>query len=156
AMVGGGGTDGTTTMSIVQNVYGFSGTTISDPDLGGAGSAGLVTYTAGAGISSGTFTGSGLRPLDLTTEYKQSIGAVTSPNDNVRVTAAEAVGGATTMNGLVLHGASYTVSGAPLTITSGMVVSAVTGTETATVSNNINFGSARGTIISVGSSTSTF
>jgi hypothetical protein len=37
-----------------------------------------------------------------------------------------------------------------------MIVGAVTGTETATVSNNINFGSARGTVISVGSSTAGF
>src|SRR5207244_6795929 len=40
-LVGGGGADGTTTKSISQNAYGFSGATLSDPDGGGLGVAGL-------------------------------------------------------------------------------------------------------------------
>jgi autotransporter-associated beta strand protein len=146
-LVGGGGADGTTTKSISPNAYGFTGTTLTAPDSGGAGIAGLMTYTS-----------AGLRPLDLATEYVGTINGSLNAADNVRVTAGEAVGSAKTINALVLGGTGgYAVSGSPLTITSGMLInSGGTAGAPNTISNNLNFGSARGTLVSVGGSTATF
>jgi len=120
-LVGGGGSDGTKQISVSQNIYGFTGATIGDPDLGGAGSAGLMTYSAATG----------LRPLNLTTEYVTGIGASGNTADNVRTLTGEAVGAAKTINALVMHGSvdvDYSITGSPLTITSGVLLTALPST----------------------------
>jgi len=149
--VGGGGAAGTTTQSIAPGVYGFSGSANSDVEGGGFDTAGLMTYVPGTGF----------RALDLATEYVNTINASTNAADNVWVFDNEAVGSAKTINALVMHdlgaaSTNYSITGAPLTVTSGMIISGVGTTSTATIANNVNFGSAKGNLISIGVSTTNF
>jgi fibronectin-binding autotransporter adhesin len=104
ALVGGGGADGTTTVSIIPWATSF-------------GNNSFLTYNAT----------NGLRPLDTTLEYSSSI--VAGPTVNVRTVAATALVGPTTVNSLFQGTTSGNVTGNfDLTITSGALASNIAGT----------------------------
>src|SRR5207248_9533273 len=111
--IGGGGAIGTTTQSIVPFAFGFNGTTQSDPDGGGVGTSSLVSYDP---------VSKNLHILDINTEYATSISGSANAADNVRLTAADAVGSPKTINALVLSsddgtnlGTGASVTGSQLT-----------------------------------------
>jgi len=145
-LVGGGGAAGSTTMSIVPFAYGINGTTISDPDGGGVGTASLITNSP-----------TGLRTLDLATEYAGSISGSANAADNVRITGTDSVGGAKTINALVMSSSDSSATGTPasvtgagaITVTSGVILNTMTGTS---IANPLNFGATGGKIISIGTS----
>ncbi|MBL9185737.1 MAG: autotransporter-associated beta strand repeat-containing protein [Verrucomicrobiaceae bacterium] len=123
ALIGGGGSAGSTNISIIP--WAVGGTTTSD-----TGST-LLTYTAANGI----------RTLDTATEFASAFGSAT---DNVRLTANATVSSPTTANSLLIGAPSVVVSGtSPITVTSGAVF--FTGTSSS-ISAPLNFGSAEGVI----------
>jgi autotransporter-associated beta strand protein len=132
AMIGGGGTAGSTTISIVPWMVG-------GPGLGDSGTT-FVTHDAT----------NGLRPLDFSTEFVSSIGG--NPTDNVRLTAGAdtAISGNQTVNSLILGTPGSSISGTDpsdtLTVTSGAIlISRTTGTATP-IDVNLDFGTAEGLI----------
>lgn len=129
ALVGGGGADGTTTISIIPWLVG--GTTISDN-----GST-FVTYTEA----------NGLRPLDIATEFASAFGG--NATDNVRLTATSdtAIVGDVTVNSLILAGQGGSISGdGTVTVTSGAILMTRTTGSSSNINVNINFGTAEGII----------
>lgn len=124
ALVGGGGSAGTTNISIVPWLLG--GTTTSD------GGSTLVTYDST----------SGLRPLNTATEFATTL-AASAATDNVRIIANETMAGDRTVNSLVLAaGADLLAGTGTLAVTSG----ALFFTQNATSTAPIDFGSAEGII----------
>lgn len=135
---GGDGGALTSTQKIVPWMYAYAG-----PDAGthnGSGRGSFVTVGA-----------TGARPLDLITEYAAL--SMAAAEDNVRVTSNQSVGmTGKTINALLLGsssnldtGASSTVLGGTLTISSGAILNTTRGNV---IQNAINFGSAEGVIIS--------
>lgn len=130
-LVGGGGAAGTSTLSIVPWMVGNTSATSTF-------SSSLVTYGA-----------TGFRPL-TTSEYGTSL-ATSTATTNVRLTAATAVpAGGATVNALVLafNGttALSSTSGSVLNITSGELLYSYTSSSAATISANLNFGTAEGIV----------
>lgn len=124
-LIGGGGAAGSTTISILPWAVG---------NLSAAATLGSSFVTYGA---------TGFRPL-AASEYAAAVGG--SPTDNVRITAA-AASPAGTVNSLVFApGATATLSGGPINITSGAFLYSPTATATGTVSAGLNFGAAEGLI----------
>lgn len=131
ALVGGGGADGSTTISIVPWVV---GNTSAAATVGSS----FVTYNATTGF----------RPL-ATTEYAAAFGG--NATDNVRVTADTAAGAGVTANAVLFAPAvAATLSGGPINVTSGAVLYSPTTAVTGTVSANLNFGSAEGILHTTG------
>ncbi|MEI7576632.1 MAG: autotransporter-associated beta strand repeat-containing protein [Armatimonadota bacterium] len=123
-MIGGGGGAGTTNQSIIPWVTSLNGTS----SLG----VNMTTRDSGTGQ---------LRPLGAT-EYAATIGAA-GATDNVSITANEALGSATTINALRLGGSTaVALSGAPLTITSGLILNGQTLSNLNTISNDVTAGAA--------------
>ena len=127
-LVGGGGAAGSTNISIVPWMFGNTNATAA---LNAATNS-FVTYDAG-----------GIRPLDLAGEYVTGIlGA--APTDNVRFTGASALGGAQTINSLILAGSGPLVGAGTLTITSGALLNTTNGYA---MDVNLNFGPAEAMIL---------
>ncbi len=123
-LVGGGGAAGTKTISILPYAYGDTGT--------GDGNT-FVTNNVPAGT--------GIRPLNVTTEFVGSLAASGSATDNVRLTAGETLGAAKTVNALLADtaGGAVLLGGAgTLTLTSGALLT--TGANDATISAPLSFG----------------
>ena len=127
-LLGGGDTSGTK-ISIIPWAAGA-------PTAGGGVST-FVTYSATNGI----------RPLNTGTEFVTTLAAAAA-TDNVRVTATEALGGATTINSLIVQpGAAITISGGSLNVTSGAILINPSGdSDVTTIASDINFGTAQGVI----------
>ncbi|MHA3772460.1 autotransporter-associated beta strand repeat-containing protein [Verrucomicrobiota bacterium sgz303538] len=123
-LVGGGGTGPAT--SILPYVIG-------DTNAFGSG-VGFVTYSATTG----------LRPLNNTTEYRATL-ATAAPNENVRLTATEALNASRTVNALMLDGGSITGTGT-LSIASG----ALFQRSGSGISAPLDFGSAEANIFANG------
>jgi len=128
AMVGGGGADGTTTISIIPFVVGspFSG--------GQANATDLVTY--------GT---NGIRLL-TPSEYAGALGG--NANDNVRLIAGTNNDATHTVNALVTEG--HVNGTGTINITSGVWLTSPPTNTPQTMVNNIDFGVAEGHIIIAG------
>ena len=126
ALVGGGGPDGSTNISIVPWAAG---------NTNAAATLGSSLLTSGA---------NGLRPLAVA-EYATTLGV--SPTDNVRLTAATVAPAATANALLFAPAAASTVSGGPITLTSGTLLYSPSAAVTGTVSAGLNFGSAEGVIM---------
>ena len=123
-MIGGGGSAGSTNQSIIPWVTSLNGTASFGVNM--------TTRDSGSGQ---------LRPLSGS-EYVSTIGAATS-TDNVNITANETVAAPTTINALRLGGtAALTVSGGPLTITSGLILNGQASGLANTISSDITAGSA--------------
>jgi autotransporter-associated beta strand protein len=120
-LVGGGGSAGSTNISIVP--WALGGSTSAD-----SGST-FVTYTVA----------NGFRPLNTATEFATSFGNAT---DNVRLTTTAAVDSATTANSLILSGVALTGTNT-LTVTSGAVLLTA---GASTISAGLDFGTAEGVI----------
>jgi hypothetical protein len=88
----------------------------------------LVTYDAGVDPADPT-DDPGLRPLNVFTEYLPAIPA-SSPWANVRLTAAQTITAATSINGLVIDGGSLDLQNTSLTVSSGAVIFAASKTGT--------------------------
>ena len=131
-LAGGGGAAGTTTISIMPWAIGD----VAVPANASANYPGstFVTYTAANGI----------RPL-LASEYAGVITDGGNSADNVRLTGGTNVTTATTMNSLILAG-NIAVTGAKLTITSGAVLVDPGNVNTASLGNDLDFGTAEGVI----------
>ena len=135
-LVGGGGAAGTSTISIVPWIVGnnTSGNTLNAADNT------FVTYS----------NPNGFRPLNLTTEYAQTL-AGAGATTNVRLTAPATVSSPQTINSLLIGSATANLSGSSqLTIASGAVLTTVLGT---THSVPLNFGSAEGIFHTTSSAT---
>lgn len=130
-LVGGGGTAGTTGISIIP-------WTVAATSYGSSSPSTFLTYTAANGV----------RPLDTATEFASSIGG--SSTDNVRLTAATVLNSNETVNSLILgaSGASLTGTGT-LTVTSGAILMTRTTGASSNIDANLDFGSSEGIIGSV-------
>ena len=142
ALVGGAGAAGSKTISVVPWMIGEthdSGSTTS-AHMGNS----LVTYAVATG------SGSGLRPLDLTTEYN-TFATRAAAADNIRESRATALTGlaGTTINALVLNNSSTsaasvgftgTGSGQTLIVTSGALLFTATGAVTGTPAMGLTLG----------------
>lgn len=132
-LVGGGGSAGTTGMSIIP-------WTVAGVAYNSASPTTFVTHTAANGI----------RPLDVTTEFAGAIGL--SATDNVRLTATSdtVVSGNQTVNSLILAGSGGSISGASssdtLTVTSGAVLMTRTTGSSSNINIHLNFGTREGII----------
>lgn len=133
-LVGGGGAAGSKNISILP--WAIGGTTAA-----AAGDT-FVTYDAVNGI----------RPLDIVTEFANTIADGVVSDNNVRLLAGSGtttINGSATVNSLYLVGdnTTATVLGGTgtLTVTSGAVFISVANTTTA-ITANLNFGSAQGVI----------
>ena len=122
-LFGGGGTG--PAMSILPYAIG-------DTNAAGNG-LGFVTYTAGTGI----------RTLNNSTEYRATI-ATAAVNENVRLTAAETVAVARTINALLLDGGNVSGAGT-LTIASGALLQRSGGG----IGSPLNFGNVEANIFTV-------
>ncbi|SDT93964.1 autotransporter-associated beta strand repeat-containing protein [Verrucomicrobium sp. GAS474] len=132
ALVGGGGTAGTTTISIVPWAAADSEGNLSivhDYRADG----GLVTYTSAGGF----------RVL-ASSEYATALGA--NATDNVMLTTTTTLGASATANALYLagSGASLTLTGKTLTLTSGVLVEAIGSFTSGIIGGTIDFGSRTG------------
>ena len=134
ALVGGGGAPGSTNVSIIPWAVGAAdaAAAIDAPQNG------LVTYGP-----------TGVRPLNLTTEYSTSIAPGASAN-NVRLTSAQTVGAPSTVNALVLAPGGSVGGTSTLTVSSGALLNLSAG---ATIDVNLDFASAEGIIHCPGSLT---
>ncbi len=111
-LVGGAGATGTSNISILPWAYGnTSGAAAAE-----AASNTFVTYGS-----------NGVRPLDAATEHSTTIpgGAITA--GNVRITSAQALTAATTINSLTIAGAGGVNGGGTLTIASGALLNLQNG-----------------------------
>jgi fibronectin-binding autotransporter adhesin len=124
AMVGGGGAAGSSTLSIVPWMVGSYSTTSSTGNVNT-----FVTYDPATG----------LRPLNTATEFASVLGG--NASDNVMLTAPTVNDATVTVNALALQTNSLTGSGT-INVSSGAMLYA--GTQTATITNHLNFGSAEG------------
>ena len=123
---------------------------------GGVGTAGgtantFLTYTA---------TG-GLRPLNPTDEFSQNAITTATANNNIRLTAATTMAASTSINSLVIGGATATAntltlgSGTTLTDTSGMILFAPTAAVVSTITGGtLAFGSTEGQIFATANAAS--
>ncbi len=100
-LIGGGGADGTTTISILP--YAISGTGTGDAGRG------FVTYGP-----------NGIRALNLATEVKDFIGF--TANDNILATSGTGFSGASTVNSLILGANAYLVDVGSLELVSGALL----------------------------------
>jgi autotransporter-associated beta strand protein len=120
SLVGGGGTAGTSTISILP--YAIGGTTTSSANT-------FVTYdptaTVVQGISGDPATDRagkiGFRPLDTSTEFVTALTGASS-STNVRRTSAETASSAVVANSLVLVSATTLTLNGGLTLTSGALL----------------------------------
>lgn len=154
ALIGGGGAAGTTNQSIVPWMIANPAT--NQFSIGNT----FVTRDAATGL---------LRPLDINTEYATDL-TTAAATDNVRLTPA--LGGAAnpiavpaegrTVNSLIFAntagaGQSLTVSGGPLTITSGAITTTPTNSlNSTTITVPVSFGSAEGVTHNQSGNTLTF
>lgn len=141
ALIGGNGSEGGTSLSIVPWAVGSKTTT-------GGGNASydqtFVTYEAG----------NGFRPLDLTTEYTNEVasGSVTWQNVRVPNTTNWTLTADTTINALLLQGSYYNVSNTvvsgsgTLTVRSGMVIMGYHGQKSPVIEAPLDFGAQQGVI----------
>ncbi len=131
SLIGGGGTAGTTNISILPFAIGDA----SSPTAAFTTNASLVTVD-----------GNRIRPLNLTTEYSNTIAGGTSTADNVLLNVATTTDLASTSltvrNSLVLkdNGGLSNSLGGSLQLTSGVVLSAGTTIAAKTISANLDFG----------------
>jgi len=140
ALKGGGGADGSTTVSIVP--WATAADAVSNSLTGSvdthyyAPGRGLVTYTSGGGF----------RALNKTTEYADTLAGSSNVHDNVRLTTAETLGASKTINALYVDsGITTNLGGNTLTLGSGVLA---TGNYTTSFSNGtINFGTNRGYVM---------
>jgi autotransporter-associated beta strand protein len=123
-LVGGGGAPGSTNVSIIPWAFGNT----SSSAAANAATNSLVTHGP-----------TGVRPLDLTTEYAGSIAPGTVSADNVRITNSQFPASATTINALVVAPGGLEVGGSTLTISSGALLNLNNGS---TFSAPLNFGAA--------------
>lgn len=137
-LVGGGGAAGSTTISIVPYLIGGVTTT----DVGST----FLTYGA-----------TGLRPLDASTEFAQSLAAaVGTPAANVHSTASETLAGSQTINSLLMSGVksvgnTLTIpTGGTLTVSSGAILGGTTDPNSIgggfITGGTLNFGTAEGVV----------
>jgi len=143
--IGGGGAAGTTNQSIIPFMWSTKGALNSEGAVG-SGTGTFVTYTPATGV----------RPLDLATEYKAGFSGAAA-TDNVKVDAgtSNAAGSGQVINALRLGnaggtgtGTPPTVTGGPLTITSGAILNAVQGSV---ISANISAPAGQELVILTGS-----
>ncbi|MCX6855571.1 MAG: autotransporter-associated beta strand repeat-containing protein [Verrucomicrobia bacterium] len=137
ALVGGAGAAGTKNVSIVPWAFGESTAgTLADANMGNS----LVTYVSGTGI----------RPLDLLTEYN-TFGGTPAVTDNIRESlAADLTGiGGNTINALVVNNSNTatgtvnvtgTGAGQTLAVTSGTMLFTATAATTGTPAMGITLG----------------
>ena len=138
-LVGGGDQPGTPRQSIIPWAWGVSGPAVTS--LTGAGSGSFVTHDPATGI----------RPLNLATEYAPVIAAAAAA-DNVRVSSHQSLGGAgRQINALLLASVDGTPGGAPpsllggtISIASGAILNTAVGS---TVFNPIDFADREGVIL---------
>jgi autotransporter-associated beta strand protein len=123
-LVGGAGATATS----VSIIPWASGSTSATATLS---TAGFVTYGA-----------NGVRPLDVATEYVATIGAAAA-QDNVRITASEAVSSAKTINALLVGTGGGVTGSGTLTVTSGALLNVGANTS---IAANLDFGSAEAII----------
>ncbi|MDB6155347.1 MAG: hypothetical protein JWL90_3800 [Chthoniobacteraceae bacterium] len=128
ALVGGGGTEGSSTLSILPGAYG-----------GKSGPESLLTY--------GT---NGLRPLAESEYLHDSLAGGTSAN--IALALPLSFTGAQSLNALRMQDGS-SLSGGDLTIASGALL--VLPGESRLLQNSVNFGNATGTLFTVGNLTIT-
>jgi len=120
--IGGGGGPGTPTIDIVPFLYGATTATAGSTATANS----LVTYDPVTGI----------RPLNLNTEYLNTLPVPGGPV-NVRLVGAATHSGSTTINALVLGpGGSIAGAGSTITIQSGMLLNTNSG---ATLQPNLDF-----------------
>lgn len=137
SLSGAGGAAGSTTISILPwatAANAVSGSLVDSLDSKFYGAeSGFVTYTSAGGF----------RALNKTTEYVAGIAASANAADNVRLTAAETLGGTKTINALYIDGAtSLNLGGHTLNVTSGALAF---GNHALGISNGtINFGTKTG------------
>lgn len=131
-LVGGEGAAGSTTVSIVPWIAGNNLTTSFTGELDS-----FTTYSATTG----------LRPLNLATEYATALGL--NANDNVLLSGTTVNNAAVTVNALNLRGLSLNPNPNPsiigngsINVTSGAVMFSGNNTGKASIGNNLNFGSA--------------
>jgi autotransporter-associated beta strand protein len=125
-LVGGGGADGSTTISIVPWI---AGNTSATAVLGSS----LVTFSATTGF----------RPL-ATSEYAAAFGG--NATDNVRLTTDTVAPAATANAVLFAPAVAANLSGGTIAVTSGAVLYSPTATATGTISANLAFGTAEGVL----------
>ncbi|HEY7088010.1 MAG TPA: autotransporter-associated beta strand repeat-containing protein [Tepidisphaeraceae bacterium] len=130
SLVGGGGANGTTNISIIPWAWGGFASNVASNNASNS----FVTYGP-----------NGVRPLEFT-EYATSIGAGVSTN-NVRLNSDTTVNTASTINSLLLMNSSavpFTVSGSgTISVTSGAIMNLAT---VGTINTAVNFGAAEGIV----------
>jgi autotransporter-associated beta strand protein len=129
-LAGGGGTAGSTNISIIPWAYGNTSPTAA----ANAATNGLVTHGP-----------TGVRPLDISTEYAPAIAFGTTSSDNIRITNSQFFGSSTTINALVVAPGGIEIGGGgALTISSGALLNLHAGLI---VSNPLNFGASEAMVL---------
>ena len=142
---------GSQSTGIVQGLVGEATSTTGGVGTSGGTADTFLTYTA---------TG-GLRPLNPTDEFSQNAITTATAGNNIRITAATTMAASTSINSLVLGGATAATNtltlaaGTTLTNTSGMILFAPMAAVVSTITGGtLAFGSTEGEIYATANSAS--